>query len=272
MSAGHNAPGPVDRGKRWWAPSKGPLIVMYHGIGGRDGVSLDNFRAQLDALTLRRSVVSLAEAVGMLGSSEAIAVASITFDDAYRDFAELALPEMRARGLHSTVFVPGARIGGSNEWDRGFAAERAILNANELRDLDSAWVEIGVHGLSHRRMAGLDSETLIEETAVARAKVEEACQRTTRLFAYPYGQLDDFDEAAEQAVAAAGFQAACSTCYGRGSSPEERFRLRRVGIVSDDEIQTVERKFDGAYDWIAWKERIGARLRSVRRPAPAPKE
>jgi peptidoglycan/xylan/chitin deacetylase (PgdA/CDA1 family) len=126
-------------------------------------------------------------------------------------------------------------------------------------------VTVGAHGLRHRRLAGLGPTDLHSETSVAKDVLEQACGRSVKLFAYPYGQADDFDQAAERAVAAAGFVAACSTHFGRGSRPQERFRLRRVGIEPEDTLEIVEQKFDGAYDWVAWKESLGSHARHWRR-------
>jgi peptidoglycan/xylan/chitin deacetylase (PgdA/CDA1 family) len=243
----------------------GPLIVMYHGMGGADGVSTDDFSAQLDALSNRRRIVPLREALDSVDTPAAADLASITFDDGYRDFLELADPILRDRGLHSTMFVPAGHIGGSNQWDAGRAPTRRIMTARELCELDPARVEIGAHGLSHCRMSQLDEAALQSETAGARRKLEEILQREIRFFAYPYGQGDDFDAASEQAVRRAGFAAACSTRFGRGSRGVERFRLRRVGIGERDPLEVVERKFDGAYDWTAWKEALGLRIRRVAR-------
>jgi peptidoglycan/xylan/chitin deacetylase (PgdA/CDA1 family) len=248
---------------RWVAP-RGPLVVMYHGVGGSDGVPTEALRAQLEALKARRRVVPLREAAALLGRPEAHDVAAVTFDDGYLDFAELAAPVLRGCHVHATVFVPGGKIGGENDWDRGRAPAREIMGEAALRALDPLWIEVGVHGLSHRRLRGLDEESLRQETAGARARVEDACGRPAPLFAYPYGQSDDFDRAAERAVADAGFVAACSTRFGRGSRPEEIHRLRRVGIGCRDSLAVVERKLDGAYDWTASKERLGARLRALR--------
>jgi peptidoglycan/xylan/chitin deacetylase (PgdA/CDA1 family) len=246
-----------------WMPAAGPLIVTYHGVGGADGIGPEALAAQLDALLARRKVVPLACAVELLGRPEACAVAAVTFDDGYRDFAELALPVLQRRAIPATLFVPAGRVGGSNEWDHGKRPRREILGAAELRALDPESVEIGVHGLSHRRLRDLDPETLRQETLGAKARLEDACARPMRFFAYPYGQRDDFDPAAERAVAEAGFAAACSTRFGRGSRPAERLRLRRVGIAEKDALDVVERKLDGAYDWTAHKEGLGARLRAL---------
>jgi hypothetical protein len=87
--------------------------------------------------------------------------------------------------------------------------------------------------------------------------LEQATGRPVRLFAYPYGLWDDFDAAAESAVASAGFSAACSTHFGRGSAPAERYRLRRVGIEATETLASFRRKLEGAYDWSVWKEDLG---------------
>lgn len=242
----------------------GPLIVMWHGLGGSDGVPPERFEAQLERVAARRTVVPLAEAVDALGTPRAAELAALTFDDGYVDFADLALPRLASRGLHATLFVPAGHVGGSNSWDRGTADERRILDARGLRELDARFVEVGAHGWSHRRLAGLGPGELREETAAARHHLEDACGRPVRLFAYPYGQLDDFDAAAEAAVEVAGFAGACSTHFGRGSRPAERFRLRRVGIGAGDDLETVEGKLEGAYDWTSFKERLGARWRRRR--------
>lgn len=241
--------------------ARGPILVMYHGLGGEDGISAGAFAHQLDWLAGAFRVVTLEEAIAALGSAGAVDLVAITFDDGYRDFAEIAVPALRSRGLHATVFVPGAHIGGHNVWDEGFATKRPIMDEAELRDLDPAVVEVGVHGMEHRRLADLPQEDLVRETADAKQAVEQAIGRSTRYFAYPYGQLGDFDAAAESAVEAAGFEAACSTNFGRGSRVGERFRLRRVGIGPGDEKDHFARKLSGAYDWTAGKERVGWWLR-----------
>jgi peptidoglycan/xylan/chitin deacetylase (PgdA/CDA1 family) len=234
---------------------------MYHGIGGHDGVDVGAFERQLNALSRRRRVVPLLDAVEALGQPTAAGLAAITFDDGYRDFVELALPVLRAKRMHATLFVPAGWLGQCNDWDAG-QSRRGILTARELSELDANAVAIGAHGLTHTRLAGLSPHALQAETQEARRILEGACGRPVTLYAYPHGQLDDFDAAAERAVAEAGFVAACSTRYGRGSGPAERFRLRRVGIDAGDSLARVEQKLDGAYDWMASKESLGAFVRA----------
>jgi peptidoglycan/xylan/chitin deacetylase (PgdA/CDA1 family) len=240
-----------------WLRRRGPLIVMYHGIGGPDGITVGAFERQLTALTRRRQVVPLMDAVKNLGRPESSDLAAITFDDGYRDCAELAVPVLRAKRLQATLFVPAGWLGQQNAWDTE-RPPRDILSARELRELDPETITIGAHAYTHRRLSQMSTTELRSETTGARRVLEDACGRPVTLYAYPYGQRDDFDAAAEAAVADAGFIAACSTIFGRGGSADERFRLRRVGIEPGDSLTVVEGKFDGAYDWIASKEALGA--------------
>jgi peptidoglycan/xylan/chitin deacetylase (PgdA/CDA1 family) len=244
-------------------PARGPLIVTYHGLGGPDGVDPADFEAHLELLIARRRVKPLREALETLGTPDAKRTAAITFDDAYRDYAELAVPILERLKLHATLFVPAGMMGKSNEWDRGVLAERPILDAAGLRELDPKTTELGAHGYSHRRLCGLTAAELHQEIVETRSILEALSPGAVQLFAYPYGQGDDFDEATERAVEQAGFIAACSTRFGTGSGARERFRLRRVGVDARDTRETVGNKLDGAYDWMAAKEGVGLRLRRM---------
>lgn len=246
-------------------PQRGPMIVMYHGIGGVDGVDPDDFAVQLELLRSHRRVVSLRELGNRLEDPAASDLAAITFDDGYMDFAEIAVPILRNFELHATLFVPAGLIGRSNVWDAGMRPTRQIMNARDLRDLDTDVAEIGGHGFTHCRMAGLTQSALERETADCRRRLEDTVGRAVELFAYPYGQRDDFDIAAEEAVARAGFSLACSTCFGRANHETQRYRLNRVGIDYVDDLTVVAHKLHGGYDWVRWKESTGYRLRNVLR-------
>lgn len=246
---------------RWRRP--GPLILSYHGVGGVDGVSVAVLEQQLDALLERREVVPLSHAVQTLGRPAAGDVAALTFDDGYQDYLDLAVPVLASRSLHATLFVPAGHIGGVNSWDAGQRQERPLLEDRSLADLDPDTTDVGVHGYSHRRIKDLAERDLHREVSLACDVVGAACGYRPRFFAYPYGIAGDFDLAAERAVAGAGFTAACSAIFGRGSRPEELFRLRRVTVEPTDSLNLFQRKIDGAYDWLVVKERIGAILRRL---------
>lgn len=241
--------------------SGGPLILAYHGIGGAaDGLPVSAFEQQLDWIVNSDfEVVALADAVGSVGTAAAKRFLAITFDDGYQDYADLAVPLLVARGLPSINFVPANHIGAYNRWDEAHTPRRDIMDSDALRRLPTDLVEIGVHSANHRPMVGLSPSELHEETAAAKLTVERSSGRPTRFFCYPYGRLCDFDEAGEQSVAAAGFEAACSSHFGRTNKIDQIMSLRRVTIEPDDDIDRFEQKLAGSYDWLTVKMHVDAR-------------
>jgi peptidoglycan/xylan/chitin deacetylase (PgdA/CDA1 family) len=106
-------------------------VLAYHNVvpaesrkGGDVSLHLafDTFRRQLDYLGRHTSVVSLADVLGespaAMPETDRPRVA-ITFDDAYADAMQIALPELASRGMPATVFVAPALLGvDCTWWDR----------------------------------------------------------------------------------------------------------------------------------------------------------
>ncbi len=96
------------------------------------------FEQQLRALVSRFRVISLAEAVGAIRGRSALPPRALllTFDDAYRDFAEHAWPLLRSRGLPAVLFVPTGFPGHPERtfwWDRLHRAFAAARREEPLR-------------------------------------------------------------------------------------------------------------------------------------------
>ena len=80
---------------------------------------IDDFAAQCVRLSELYDVVPLRTAVEALGQPQARQMASITFDDGYHDFSELAVPVLKRLGLHATLFVPAGKVGATMTGMRG---------------------------------------------------------------------------------------------------------------------------------------------------------
>ena len=251
--------------------SRGPLILAYHGIGGAaDGLPVEAFEQQLDwIVNSDYEVITLADAIASVGTAAAKRSLAITFDDGYQDYADLAVPRLVELGLPSINFVPANHIGAYNRWDEAHTPRRDIMDSAALRQLPTDLVELGVHSANHRPMVGLSPTELHEETVAAKVTVERSSGRPSRFFCYPYGRLCDFDEASERSVAAAGFEAACSSHFGRTSSMDQLMSLRRVTIEPDDDLDRFQQKLSGSYDWLTVKMHVDARRERRRADANA---
>lgn len=100
------------------------LVLAYHNIlpdGAAPGADsslhlpLATFRAQLDALQAVARVVPLGELLAGPAATDRPRVA-VTFDDAYRGAVLAGLPELRRRGLASTMFVTPGMLGQAGFW------------------------------------------------------------------------------------------------------------------------------------------------------------
>jgi peptidoglycan/xylan/chitin deacetylase (PgdA/CDA1 family) len=111
----------VSHAERWRAARGGNLHVLtYHRVDWPENTphlnprlisaTPENFLRQVDFLAEQRHGVSVQEVLAAVENGTQLPPRSvlITFDDAYRDFAENAWPALRERKLPVTLFVPTA--------------------------------------------------------------------------------------------------------------------------------------------------------------------
>ena len=219
----------------WWRPKKtGVPILMYHQVGPhRTASSLNKwrvpaapFRRQIGWLARRGyrgiSLRSLLDGHLPPGGKPVV----VTFDDGFDGVRSAGLPVLLEYGFSATVFVVAGRLGGVNDWDDESPGER-LLDADGVRALADAGMEIGSHGLNHINLMGLDDASLVDETAGSRRLLEEVVGSPVTSFCYPYGGFDDRSVAA---VRGAGYRAATVIRSGISDPAGDLYRLRRVPV------------------------------------------
>src|SRR5829696_1280245 len=74
----------------------------------------------------------------------------ITFDDAYADLDEYALPVLEKRGFPATVFVPTSLVGKSINCSPSYAnAMLPIMSESQIRGWAARTVKFGAHSRTH---------------------------------------------------------------------------------------------------------------------------
>jgi peptidoglycan/xylan/chitin deacetylase (PgdA/CDA1 family) len=190
---------------------RSPLVLMYHSIAAVDDdpnqvcVPPDRFTQQLEWMH-RRGLrgVAVRELWQATRRSSAAGLVGLTFDDGYQDFLTTALPILERYGFTATLFVVAGLIGGENSWDGG--PRWPLLGKEELNEVKARGMEIGSHGMSHARLAGLDRTTLRRELEDSRELLSELLGEAVDGFCYPYGSLDD---STIRAVRETGYAYAC---------------------------------------------------------------
>lgn len=112
----------------------------------------------------------------------------ITFDDAYANIGEHALPLLRHLGLTATVYVVTARIGATSVWDeaKGLTTLR-LMSAEQISYWAGEGIEFGAHGRTHVNLTTLSGSRLAEEIGGSADDLAALLGVRTMSFAYPYG-------------------------------------------------------------------------------------
>ena len=152
----------------------------------------------------------------------------ITFDDAYRDFHDVAWPILRANDFTAEVFVVSDLVGGAADWDAAYGPPAPLMGWPEIQALGAAGVRFGSHMASHGHMADLSSRDIVLEAARSRAALERALDRECRAIAAPFGEGDDrFVSIARQCGYTTGF----TTDPGHARIDNEPLRLPRIEVL-----------------------------------------
>jgi peptidoglycan/xylan/chitin deacetylase (PgdA/CDA1 family) len=264
--------------KRNYPPKEGQrVILMYHGVSKLpklNCVTQSLFKEQISWLKEKYTIVPLSVLVENLKSSfpqkNQSNFLSITFDDGYVNFAELALPILQELGCHATVFVPAGKAGSYNDWDEeisGFC-KMEIMSYETIRQLPIESVEIGSHGISHIALNRVSFREIEREIVGSRLEIEQNISRPVQFFAFPFGvypfkhRYRLYDDKTKLFLG--GYKAACTTWWGRYNLIKDINLLRRIGIWDSDSFDDFTDKLNGYYGWLEGKERIGRGLKIIR--------
>ena len=209
-------------------PGRAPFALMYHSVTAYSSdpyaVTVTPARFARQMAWLRRCGlrgVSMRDLLAATAAGRGRRLVGLTFDDGYADFLTDALPVLRRLGFGATVFALAGKLGGRNDWDRE-GPVKFLLGADQLREIAAAGIEIGSHGLGHRRLGEASETVLWLELAQSRAILETVLGQPVHGFCYPYGELSD---ATMAAVAGHGYGYAVAI---RPAGRRDRYALPRT--------------------------------------------
>lgn len=155
-------------------------------------------------------------------------VVGITFDDGYQNNLINALPILRKHGFTATCYAVSTQIGGTNNWDQGLVAEKALMSESDWRAWLDAGMDIGSHTRTHADLNQLDDAQAREEIAGSKRDLERLLACEVRHFCYPYGRYrpEHIRMATE-----AGYVSATTTRRGRVHPGDDPMALRRVLVA-----------------------------------------
>ena len=216
------------------------IVVTFHRVNdwmAEDPITCGTSRFEEFCVFFKRHfrVVPLSEQVrGCREARNMGGTLSITFDDGYRDNAEVAAPILERLGLPATFFVTTGFIGTdyTPPWDRHLDRQAGWMDWNQVRALRTMGFEIGAHTDQHVNIAELDADRVRKELTTSRQVLRREIGEPVTLFAYPFGGRENISPVSLQLVQEAGFEC-CLGAFGGVNPPiADPFRLNRIAIGS----------------------------------------
>jgi peptidoglycan/xylan/chitin deacetylase (PgdA/CDA1 family) len=230
----------------FFEPKKMVSILMYHQIGAFAPMKTHRanycdqrrFAAQMGFLArFGYSVLSLEQALSGLRGERRIPPRAVvlTFDDAYDNFAEYALPILERHAFPATVYAISGWLGRRADW---FAKDPGrplptLMSGERLRAVHAAGISVGSHTVSHLKLAELDPRTRRTELSRSKAALEDVLGEPVEHLCYPFGS---FDLDTIRAAAETGYRSATTCLRGAAHSTDHPLVLPRKAISYGDNL------------------------------------
>jgi peptidoglycan/xylan/chitin deacetylase (PgdA/CDA1 family) len=228
------------------------VILYYHSVPPGQRTA---FASQLDLL------LRFAEPIDLSGNANLIFPThhvGITFDDAFENFSEVAVPELKARRIPATIFVISNAIGrlfGDPE------NPEKTMSLEQLEDLPRDLVTIGSHTSTHPFLPAISRESALQELVNSRLELERILNREVTMFSFPFG---GFTEDLVMLAHEAGYKRVFTTQPNLAFVSSDEFAVGRVRVDPTDWPLEYRLKLAGAYRWLPWAFALKRRLRSNR--------
>jgi peptidoglycan/xylan/chitin deacetylase (PgdA/CDA1 family) len=229
-------------------------VLLYHSVTdeARPGferwtVGTSAFDAHVEAVARSgRSPVTVSElAAGLRGERPLPArPVAVTFDDGFHDTVR-ALDRLAEASIGATVYATASYVG-----------RPGMMSADDVASIaPRRHVEVGAHGMTHRRLDELREDEIADEVTTSRAFVESMTGRACETFAYPHGC---HDRRVVAAVRRSGYTSAVAVKNALSHRDDDPLAIARVTVSADTTVSDIEHVLDG--DWRV--VRPGQRLRT----------
>jgi peptidoglycan/xylan/chitin deacetylase (PgdA/CDA1 family) len=238
-------------------------VLAYHRIdegGGGMSVSPRDFRAHLDWLDEHGIEVVPLESFSVKGETRPRV--ALTFDDGYRSVADVAWPELRARGLPATLYVVSRtlRSGRRFSWDTSTSAlDAALIGRSALLDLAADGLSIGSHTRTHVYLPSIDLDRVEDEVSGSRDELEDELGMRVTSFSYPQG---GWNPSIRSIVARAGYETAVT--MNRGPIPPVGDPLALARRPAERDPIDLQMSIEGFYDFLRPIDSVRDRVRHRR--------
>jgi peptidoglycan/xylan/chitin deacetylase (PgdA/CDA1 family) len=131
-----------------------------------------------------------------------------------------------------------------------------LMTWNQVREMASAGMTIGSHGVSHQILSCASPEDVRSELRASRLEIEEQLGIPCWCFSYPNGEPADFRPADVDEVEAAGYECAVTQIPGIITARSGRFGLPRVSVPDTGDMRVFRSRITGVHRWLVPTRRL----------------
>jgi peptidoglycan/xylan/chitin deacetylase (PgdA/CDA1 family) len=221
-------------------------ILMYHQVGRfapmrahrANYCDLGRFQRQMAYLARGGfSVLDMDRALAGLRGERPLPARAVvlTFDDAYTNFLEHALPVLSRYRFPAVVYAISGWLGRRMTWASPEAgrAEPELMTADQLREVQAAGITVGSHTASHAKLAQLESQRQRLELADSRAALSDLLGTDVVHLCYPFGS---FDRVSVELSAEVGYVSATTCLRGAATPADHPLVLPRKAVSYGDNL------------------------------------
>lgn len=247
----------------WWLITAGGrlsktrvITLCYHGVTARQK---DRFAKQMAHISKR--AISCDRIHLQDKAIAARPAVCITFDDAFANLQDNALPITCKLDIPVIVFAVTENMGSTLRWkidsDHPDAREITMTQEQLKRAAKETWCSIASHSATHPKLSELSDEAVKRELVQSKADLEKLLGESVYDFAFPYGA---YSEKLISKAFECGYRRVHTLNSNASRRSEDRQVISRMTMTPD--VWPIEFRLTvtGAYAWIYWLRNIGKRL------------
>lgn len=238
------------------------VIIYYHGIKKED---VGQFEKQM-AYLAKTCIVVTASHIKTARTDGKKSVIAITFDDAFVNILDNAIPVLTKLHLTATVFVPTGNLGKPPQWELSgnySDKDEFVMNKQQVSKLDKDGFEIFSHSVSHPILTKIDDNELQIELEQSKKTLQEIVGHEVIGLSYPYGA---YDNRVYEFVRQAGYKLGFTIEPGLIHDSTDDLKIERTSVSPNDNIIKFKLKASGAYQvlrYLSHAKHLALRLLNV---------
>jgi peptidoglycan/xylan/chitin deacetylase (PgdA/CDA1 family) len=131
-------------------------------------------------------------------------------------------------------------------YDEKKLCENLFLNWNEVIELSENNILLGAHTTSHPILTKVKVKEARKEILNSKKIIESKIKKEVKIFSYPNGQKEDFNEKIKSILKSCGFTAAVTTIFGSNYPKNKNFDLYSIKRIHPHNLNMLKKQIVSA--------------------------